>query len=77
MPAPGSVGPEDKWHITIQVTGELGREQIAEFDKAIRAAIQAAEQAAQASQDALGPIVPPRRRIAAAVIKNGKFPETR
>jgi hypothetical protein len=47
--------------MTIQVTGELDRKQTDNFDLAIKDAVRVAVQAAQASQDAQPPHVPPRR----------------
>jgi hypothetical protein len=43
MPAPDSVGANEKWRIIIEVDGELSRERTANFNKAINDAVQAAK----------------------------------
>lgn len=43
MPAPDSVGANEKWRIVIEVPGEVTRESTAKLNKAINDAVKAAQ----------------------------------
>ena len=50
MPAPDSVGANEKWRIVIEVPGEVSREGTAKFNKAINDAVKAAQGAGTQAQ---------------------------